>query len=208
MLYSRSYSSQPLVTEDGRKSCVCSLYAFCYSCLLCVHKQSLKSFLMHAYMFVIHYVPMYHVKVGKEYILSTIQNFISSSSQCVYVQGLNFYLHFCISLVKTVVEISKHQWSDSFIQCNFNNEQYINISASRLNNVYYLTNKDTSTGEPSIDNTNGWNICYYNETALGDEYTVQCDRNFLTPFTRELSIRTIGGKSVELREVEIYGYGK
>ena len=93
------------------------------------------------------------------------------------------------------------------MQCNFNNEQYINISASRLSHVYFLTNKDTSTGEPSIDNTNGWNTCYYSETALRNKYAVLCNRNPTTPLTRELSIRTSGGRTVRLREVEIYGHG-
>ena len=84
----------------------------------------------------------------------------------------------------------------------------LDILASQLIDVYFLTNKDTSTGEPSIDNTNGWNTCYYSETALGDDFTVQCDRNCLNPLTREFSIRTVGEVAIQLREVQIYGYGK
>ena len=77
----------------------------------------------------------------------------------------------------------------------------------RLSDVYFLTNKDTTDVAPVTNGNGGWSICYHNESALGVEYTVQCTNN-QTPLTKLFSIRSNNGNSVELREVQITGYGK
>ena len=53
----------------------------------------------------------------------------------------------------------------------------------------------------------GWSTCYQSSTHLGDQFNITCNTNSLTPITREFAIaaRT---KAIELREVEIYGYGE
>ena len=77
-----------------------------------------------------------------------------------------------------------------------------------LKNVNFLTKKDPSPVNPEIVIAlYDWNTCYYSETALRDEYTVQCDTNPATPLTREFRISTNKGQTVWLREVEIYGHG-
>ena len=82
--------------------------------------------------------------------------------------------------------------------------------AERLNHVYFLTNKNSSNGDTKAEgrNINGWSTCLYSETALGDEYSITCDTAPLNPVTREFSVTTDGGRSVALRELEIYGFGK
>ena len=75
----------------------------------------------------------------------------------------------------------------------------------RLNDVYFLTNKYTSDEEPNV--SGNWNICYQSEAALGADFAVQCTDN-QTPVTKEFSIRTYNGRSIELRQVEVYGYGE
>ena len=64
-----------------------------------------------------------------------------------------------------------------------------------------MTNKDISTGTPSLSKS-----CYYSSEALGDNFIVQCD-NSLTPLTREFIIAVDQGDGVALREVEVYGNG-
>ena len=78
--------------------------------------------------------------------------------------------------------------------------------ASRLTNVYFLTNKDSTNDNPTTDTNSGWSTCYYSSVALGDNYTIQCTNN-VTPLTRLFSIKATV-KPIELREVEIYGLGK
>ena len=51
-------------------------------------------------------------------------------------------------------------------------------------------------------------MCFYNDTALGDEYNITCDRDPLNPVTREFSVTTDGGRSIALRELEVFGFGR
>ena len=81
------------------------------------------------------------------------------------------------------------------------------IIASRLTNVYFLTNKDSTTTAPNTNGDGGWITCYYSETAKGDWYTVTCDTNYQTPITRQFGIAA-RVQAIELREVQIHGYGK
>ena len=55
--------------------------------------------------------------------------------------------------------------------------------------------------------TGGWSTCYQSLTHLGDQFNIICNTNSQTPITREFAIaaRTI---AIELREVQIYGYGE
>ena len=82
--------------------------------------------------------------------------------------------------------------------------------AERLNHVYFLTNKHNSNGDTRAEgrNINRWSTCFYSETALGDEYNITCDRDPLHPVTREFSVTTDGGKSIALRELEVFGVGR
>ena len=80
--------------------------------------------------------------------------------------------------------------------------------ASRLTNVYFLTNKDSTSVAPNTNGNGGWITCYYSETAKGDWYTVTCDTNYQTPLTRQFGIAATGVQAIELREVQIHGYGK
>ena len=80
------------------------------------------------------------------------------------------------------------------------------ILATRLTNVYFLTNKDSTSVAPNTNGNSGWITCYYSETAKGDWYTVTCDTNYQTPITRQFSIAA-RVQAIELREVQIYGYG-
>ena len=53
----------------------------------------------------------------------------------------------------------------------------------------------------------GWSTCYQSLTHLGDQFNIICNTNSLTPITREFAI-TARTRAIELREVEIYGYGE
>ena len=79
--------------------------------------------------------------------------------------------------------------------------------ASRLTNVYFLTNKDSTSVAPNTNGNGGWITCYYSETAKGDWYTVTCDTNYQTPLTRQFGIAA-RAEAIELREVQIHGYSK
>ena len=81
------------------------------------------------------------------------------------------------------------------------------IIATRLKNVYFLTNKDSTSAAPNTNGNDGWITCYYSETAKGDWYTVTCDTNYQTPITRQFGIAA-RVEAIELREVKIYGYGE
>ena len=81
------------------------------------------------------------------------------------------------------------------------------ITANRLTNVYFLTSKNTTSTAPNANGDGGWITCYYSETAKGDWYTVTCNTNYQTPLTRQFSIAA-RVEAIELREVQIYGYGK
>ena len=81
------------------------------------------------------------------------------------------------------------------------------IIATRLKNVYFLTNKDSTSAAPNTNGNDGWITCYYSETAKGDWYTVTCDTNYQTPITRQFSIAA-RVQAIELREVQIHGLGK
>ena len=76
-----------------------------------------------------------------------------------------------------------------------------------MTNVTFLTNKGSTSAAPNTDGDDGWITCYYSETAKGDYYTVTCDTNYQTPITRQFSIAATGVEAIELREVQIYGYG-
>ena len=80
------------------------------------------------------------------------------------------------------------------------------FTASRLQNAYYLTNKDSTSTDPNTNGNGGWSTCYHSSRDPGDQFNITCT-NSLTPITRVFSIaaRTI---AIELREVEIYGYGE
>ena len=82
--------------------------------------------------------------------------------------------------------------------------------AERLSDVYFLTNKHSSSGDTRTDgrNINGWSACFYSETSLGDEYNITCDTAPLNPVTREFSVTTDGGRSIALRELEVFGFGR
>ena len=71
--------------------------------------------------------------------------------------------------------------------------------------MYFLTSKDYTIQSPYTGSSGGWSACYYNATAQGDSYTIQCT-NRQTPFTRLFGVRA-RVIAIELREVEIYGYG-
>ena len=77
-----------------------------------------------------------------------------------------------------------------------------------MTRVYFLTNKDSTTTAPNTNGNDGWITCYYSATAKGDWYTVTCDTNYQTPITRQFSISATQVQAIELREVQIYGYGK
>ena len=78
------------------------------------------------------------------------------------------------------------------------------IVASRLANVSFLTNKNSTSTAPNTNGDGGWITCYYSETAKGDWYTVTCNTNYQTPLTRQFGIAA-RVEAIELREVQIYG---
>ena len=78
---------------------------------------------------------------------------------------------------------------------------------NRLTGVSFLTNKDSTNAAPNTDGAGGWSRCYYSETALGPQYTIHCNTSPRTPITRQFSIAA-RVEAIELREVQIYGYGK
>ena len=82
-----------------------------------------------------------------------------------------------------------------------------NVVDTRLTGVSFLTNKDSTSVAPNTNGNGGWNRCYYSSTALGPQYTIHCNTTPQTPITRQFSI---AGRvqAIELREVQIYGYGK
>ena len=76
-----------------------------------------------------------------------------------------------------------------------------------MQNAYYLTDKDSSSTDPNTNGNGGWSTCYHSSRDPGDQFNITCNTNSQTPITRVFSIaaRTI---AIELREVEIYGYGE
>ena len=76
-----------------------------------------------------------------------------------------------------------------------------------MTNVYFLTNRNSTSAAPNTNGNDGWITCYYRETAKGDWYTVTCDTNYQTPITRQFGIAATV-QAIELREVQIFGYGK
>ena len=84
---------------------------------------------------------------------------------------------------------------------------FICFTASRLQNAYYLTNKDSTNRDPNTNGNGGWSTCYQSSIYLGDLFNITCNTNSLTPITREFAI-TARTRAIELREVEIYGHGK
>ena len=77
-----------------------------------------------------------------------------------------------------------------------------------MTKVYFLTNKDSTSTAPNTNGDDGWITCYYSETAKGDWYTVSCNTNYQTPLTRQFGIAATRVEAIELREVQIHGYGK
>ena len=79
--------------------------------------------------------------------------------------------------------------------------------ATRLQNAYYLTNKDSTSTEPNTNGNGGWSTCYQSSAHRGAQFSISCNTYPQTPITREFAIaaRT---RAIELREVEIYGHGK
>ena len=75
-----------------------------------------------------------------------------------------------------------------------------------MRNVSFLTNKNQSSISPNTVGDGGWITCNHSSAALGDWYTVKCDKNYPTPITRQFSIAAYA-LSIGLREVQIYGYG-
>ena len=75
--------------------------------------------------------------------------------------------------------------------------------------------KDTRLKDVSVQtNTNpdgdsgGWSNCYNSSTVRGAHYNITCNINPLTPVLRQFRITSNNTKALELREIEIYGYGK
>ena len=84
---------------------------------------------------------------------------------------------------------------------------YICFTASRLQNAYYLTNKDSTSVAPNNSSNGGWSTCYRSSRDPGDQFNITCNTNPQTPITREFSIYATT-TAIEPREVEIYGHGK
>ncbi|XP_067943686.1 receptor-type tyrosine-protein phosphatase delta-like isoform X3 [Watersipora subatra] len=78
--------------------------------------------------------------------------------------------------------------------------------STRLQEVYLLTNPNAVTTSPSTTGENGWSTCCFRNTSIKEEFTEQCDLGLQNPVTRLFSIRNNKGISVELREVEIFGF--
>ena len=81
------------------------------------------------------------------------------------------------------------------------------ILASRLHNVTFRTSKDVTSEDPINTPVGQWSICYSSSESLGDSFIVRCTNNS-SPITRMFSISAINVLAIELREVEIYGYGE
>ena len=77
---------------------------------------------------------------------------------------------------------------------------------TRLTGVSFLTNKDSIIGAPKANEDDGWSTCYYSEIHLGPQYTIHCNTTPQTPLTRQFSIFA-KVEAIELREVQIFGYG-
>ena len=73
---------------------------------------------------------------------------------------------------------------------------------TRLKDVLVQTNKNPHGGSGE------WNNCYSSSTARGAHYSITCNINPLTPVLRHFRITSNNTKALELREIEIYGYGK
>ena len=81
------------------------------------------------------------------------------------------------------------------------------IVASRLHNVTFRTSKLVTDEDPIGTQPDHWSICYSSSKSLGDSFIVRCTNNS-SPITRMFSISAINVLAIELREVEIYGYGE
>ena len=85
--------------------------------------------------------------------------------------------------------------------------EFLHFIASRLSNVNFLTNNDSTSVAPNTGGNGGWSICKRIPTSLGVEYNVTCNINHKNPILRQLSV---AGRVqvIELREVMIYGHSK
>ena len=73
---------------------------------------------------------------------------------------------------------------------------------TRLKDVSVQTNKNPHGG------SGGWSTCYSSSTVRGAHYNITCNINSVTPILRQFRITSNNTKALELREIEIYGYGK